>query len=103
MLLVAVSLFEIDMRLHGGFWAMSTNHSTGMHVLLYVHLFFAISTVMLWGTTIALALKHFANPPSPGEHSRRHRLLGWLSTLDITATSITGLLVYYYGFVAAAV
>ena len=102
-LLGAVSLFEIDMRLHGGFWAMSQNHSRAMHVLLYVHLFFAISTVVLWAATIGLALRRFESPPQPGAHSRLHRRLGWLSTLDITATSITGLLVYYYGFVVEVV
>jgi len=99
-LLVAVSLFEIDMRLHGGFWAMSRNHSTAMHVLLYVHLVFAISTVVLWVATISLAMRRFPSPPAPGAHSRLHRRLGWLATLDITATSITGLMVYYFGFVA---
>ena len=99
-LLVAVSLFEIDMRLHGGFWAISQNHTTAMHVLLYVHLFFAISTVVLWVATISLAMRRFRSPPEPGAHSRLHRRLGWLATLDITATSITGLLVYYFGFVA---
>ena len=99
-LLVAVSLFEIDMRLHGGFWAMSKNHSTAMHVLLSVHLVFAISTVVLWVTTIMLAMRRFRSPPGPGDHSGLHRWLGWLATLDITATSITGLLVYYFGFVA---
>jgi putative membrane protein len=102
-LFVAVSLFEVDMRLHGGFWAMSKNHSTEMHVLLGVHLFFAISTVVLWATTIGLALRRFPSPSEPGAHSRLHRRLGWLSTLDITATSITGLLVYYFGFVIEVV
>ncbi len=98
-LLVAVTLFEIDMRLRGGFWQMSRNHSIGMHVLLYVHLFFAVSTVGLWAITLGLAHRRFGRGPLPGDHSRLHRRLGWLSTLDITATSVTGLLVYYYGFV----
>jgi uncharacterized membrane protein YozB (DUF420 family) len=69
-------------------------------VLLYVHLVFAISTVVLWVATISLATRRFPNPPEPGAHSRLHRRLGWLATLDITATSITGLMVYYFGFVA---
>jgi len=98
-LLVAVSLFEIDMRLQGGFDEISDNDSEAMQVLLWVHLFFAISTVVLWIVTISLALRHFSSPPEPGDHSRLHRRLGWLSTLDITATSVTGLLVYYFGFV----
>ena len=88
-LLVAVSLFD----------EISDNDSEAMQVLLCVHLFFAISTVVLWIVTISLALRHFSSPPEPGDHSRLHRRLGWLSTLDITATSVTGLLVYYFGFV----
>ena len=98
-LLVAVSLFEIDMRLQGGFDEISENDSDAMQVLLWVHLFFAISTVVLWIVTIGLALRCFSSPPEPGDHSPLHRRLGWLSTLDITATSVTGLLVYYFGFV----
>ena len=98
-LLIAVSLFEIDMRLQGGFDEISENDTDAMRALLGVHLFFAISTVALWTITIVLAMKRFSNPPEPGDHSRLHRRLGWLSTLDITATSITGLLVYYFGFV----
>lgn len=101
-LLIAVTLFEIDMRLSGGFWQMSKNDSTGMHVLLYCHLFFAISTVGLWAVTLGLAHCRFLrDDPVPGDHSRLHRRLGWLSTLDIIATAVTGLLVYYYGFVAS--
>lgn len=98
-LLVAVSLFEIDMRRIGGFWAIAKNKSPEMHVLLWVHLFFAITTVLLWAATLFLAWRRFPSPPQPAPHSRWHRRLGWLSALDITATSITGLLVYYYGFV----
>ena len=98
-LLVAVSLFEIDMRRIGGFWAIAKNDSPGMHMLLWVHLFFAISTVILWAVTLWLAWRRFPSPPKPAAHSRCHRRLGWLSALDVTATSITGLLVYYFGFV----
>ena len=39
---------------------------------LYVHLVFAVSTVILWPTTIVLALRNFPNPPMPGQHSRIH-------------------------------
>jgi uncharacterized membrane protein YozB (DUF420 family) len=67
--------------------------------LLYVHLFFAISTVVLWAVTLSLALRRIPAPPGPCSHSRLHKRLGWISVVDITLTSVTGLLVYYYGFV----
>ncbi|HEY3968422.1 MAG TPA: DUF420 domain-containing protein [Planctomycetaceae bacterium] len=106
-LLTAVGLFEIDMRLQGGIEAilakrsrpLSAAENASFRTLLYVHLFFAISTVFLWGLTLALALRRIPSPPAPCAHSRWHRRLGWLSALDITLTSATGLLVYYYGFV----
>lgn len=109
-LLLAVSAFEIDMRMHGG-WKNIVNKDpaqprlTGdaletVRTALYVHMCFAITTPLLWGVTIALALKRFPNPPQPGEHSRLHKTLGWLSTIDITMTSVTGLVFYYLAFVA---
>lgn len=106
-LLVTVGLFELDMRLHGGIVGILAKRSrplysaelTAFYRLLYVHLFFAISTVGLWATTLSLALRRIPTPPGPCSHSRLHKRLGWLSAVDITLTSVTGLLVYYFGFV----
>jgi uncharacterized membrane protein YozB (DUF420 family) len=106
-LLVAVGLFEVDMRLHGGIDGILAKRSrpltpgerSSFNSLLYVHLFFAVSTVVLWATTLLLALKRMPRPPAPCDHSRLHKRLGWLSAADITLTSVTGLMVYYYGFV----
>ena len=63
-----------------------------------MHLVFAITTPFLWGTTLAFALK-LGSPPKPGAHSKLHSTLGWLSTVDITMTSVTGLAFYYFAFV----
>lgn len=106
-LLLAVGLFEIDMRVQGGIDGILSKRSRPLSVdeyasfrkLLYVHLFFAVTTVFLWAGTLTLALRRFPGPPGPSPHSRLHKLLGWLSAADITLTSVTGLLVYYYGFV----
>jgi hypothetical protein len=106
-LLMTVGLFEFDMRLHGGIVGILAKRSrplspaelASFYRLLYVHLFFAISTVFLWGTTLSLALRRMPAPPGPCSHSSLHKLLGWLSVVDITSTSVTGLLVYYFGFV----
>ena len=107
-LLVAVVAFEIDIRLHGG-WreivgartpALSAEQLETVKQTLYVHLVFAISTPLLWGTTIVLALKRMPKPPAPCEHSRLHKSLGWLSVIDLVLTSATGLLFYYRAFIA---
>lgn len=105
-LLLAVGAFEIDMRLQGGIDEILKNRPTPLNdeqhgffwQVMYVHLFFAITTVPLWATTTILALKRFPSPPEPSEHSSLHKPLAWLSTIDITMTSLTGLAVYYYGF-----
>ncbi len=105
-LLVAVGLFEVDMQLQGGIDGILTKRErplsaeelASFRTLLYVHLFFAISTVVVWIVTVAAALWKFPSPPVPGGHSRLHKTLGWLSAVDITATAVTGLMVYYYGF-----
>jgi hypothetical protein len=111
-LLVAVAAFEIDVQfVHGG-WINIVNKAgqaprlegeqlAAVRNILYVHLCFAISTPLLWALTIALALRRFPNAlPSP--HSGAHAKLGWLSTIDLVATSVTGLWFYYSAFVASA-
>jgi putative membrane protein len=108
-LLVTVAAFEIDMRMQGG-WLQIINKDPAsprrtpqeietIRAFLYVHLIFAISTPVLWATTLILAFKRFASPPAPSAHSRLHSRLGWLSTADIVLTSVTGLAFYYVAFV----
>lgn len=111
-LLIAVTAFEVDMRLHGG-WKQIVNKQAdvprvspeAMEVIgqiLTVHLIFAISTPFLWAATLYLAWKRFGNPVQPGPHSRLHKTLGWASVIDIVLTSLTGLWFYYAAFVATA-
>jgi hypothetical protein len=108
-LLLVVVAFEVDMRLHGG-WRNIVNKNpeaprvidealSQVHTMLLVHLVFAVSTPVLWITTLILAWRRFASPPQPGTHSRTHKTLGWLATLDLVLTSVTGLGFYYLAFV----
>ncbi len=112
-LLLAVAAFEIDVQfVHGG-WEQIVNKDpahprlTGealesVRRVLWIHLAFAISTPVLWATTIVLALRRFPRPISPGDHSSTHKTLAWLATLDLVGTSLTGLWFYYAAFVATA-
>jgi uncharacterized membrane protein YwzB len=111
-LLAAVLAFEVDMRLQGG-WEQIINRDpesprllpeqlAAVKRVLMIHLIFAVSTPFLWAATMILAVRRFAQPPVPGEHSQLHKTLGWLSVLDLTATSVTGLWFYYVAFVASA-
>lgn len=110
-LLVAVTAFEIDVQMvHGGWENIVAKQSLSEEALaaklsdvrpwLYFHLVFAVSTPLLWIATIVLALKRFGWKPAPGSHSRVHAVLGWASTVDITMTSVTGLIFYYLAFVS---
>jgi putative membrane protein len=99
----------VDLHLVQGGWEnvvakqeppLSPEQLARVRTLLRIHLVFAATTPLLWIVTIVLALRHFPNPPLPGPHSRRHKVLGWLSTIDLTLTSITGLIFYYAAFVA---
>jgi hypothetical protein len=109
-LLAAVAAFEVDVQLIHGGWQQIVN-KPGEPVrmddtalgevrrVLGIHLLFAVSTPLLWGITLLLAWRRFPNPPTPGPHSFWHKKLGWLATLDLVATSVTGLWFYYVAFV----
>jgi len=107
-LLVTVGLFELDMRLHGGWRQIVAKRTPELtpeqlirvEQILSIHLCFAVTTCVLWAVTMVGALRRFPNPPRPSEYSARHKVLGWLAAIDITLTSVTGLWWYYVAFVA---
>ncbi len=107
-LLAAVTAFEIDMRLQGGWKEIIAKRETPLTAeqfnevqqLLYIHLFFAITTPLMWAATMFLALKKFPSPPVPTEHSQLHKILGWSATIDLVLTSVTGLFWYYKAFIS---
>lgn len=110
-LLVAVGLFEVDLQLVQGGWAkvvakravpLTKEQLNFVQTVLRIHLVFAISTPFLWATTIVLALRRMPLPPGPSSHSKLHKSLGWISTIDIVLTSVTGLIFYYFAFVATS-
>lgn len=107
-LLIAVGAFEIDMQLVQGGWQnvvakreipLTSEQLGAVRNILWIHLVFAVSSPLLWAVTITLALKRFQNPPVPNAHSALHKKLGWLATMDLTLTSVTGLWFYYVAFI----
>lgn len=101
-LLLAVLLFEVEMRLLG--WKhlaqASPFFSTLVPITLVVHLIFSVSTSLTLGLTIFFAIRQFPNPPAPGQHSALHRRLGKISAWGLGLTSMTGWLFYYLAFIA---
>jgi putative membrane protein len=100
LLLVVVFLFEVDVRLYG--WEVRTGPDGKAAPIvwysLYIHLVFAVSSIILWPITIVLALRNFPNPPHPGPHSRIHVPLARISATVMTITAFTGWTFYYLAF-----
>ncbi len=101
-LLVAVAAFEADIRLHG--WeeraSASPYYPAGVKASLWIHLPFAVSTLLLWAVVIVRALRHFPAPPQPNEHSRSHVFWARLAAVDMVLTAVTGWAFYWLAFVA---
>lgn len=102
-LLVAVIVFEVDVRLNG--WQERAAGELGGHASqlvmtsLAIHLVFAVSSSILWPIVIVRALLNFPNPPQPGPHSRFHVRWARIAAIDMFITAITGWSFYYLAFV----
>jgi putative membrane protein len=109
-LLVAVLLFELDMRING--WeqrAAPSPYFNSAHkwscpagISLIVHLSFAVPTLLLWIVVVTRALRNFPRAPQPNHHSRWHTRYGWAAAIGMLFTALTGWLFYYLAFVASA-
>lgn len=105
-LAIAVTLFEVDIRMHGWreravaspYFPQSSTPTTGDYVL-WVHLGFAVSTTLLWAVVTIRAVRNFAHDPLPTAHSASHRFWGWIAAIDMACTAATGWLFYYLAFI----
>ncbi len=102
-LAVAVTLFELDLKAHGGIFEMTRESRYAgtdfLYASIYVHTFFSISTAMVWLSLILLSLRRFSSPPRPNEFSKMHRLWGRIAMIDMLLTGITGVELYVVGLV----
>ncbi|MDX1946790.1 MAG: DUF420 domain-containing protein [Pirellulaceae bacterium] len=111
-LLAAVLLFELDMQLFTRwedravgspyFTGEATKWTSPVGRALLVHLSFAIPTLLLWIFVVVQALRKFARPPAPGPHSHSHARWGWLASIGMALTAVTGWIFYWMAFVATA-
>jgi uncharacterized membrane protein YozB (DUF420 family) len=109
-LLVTVSLFEADMRING--WearaepspyltiAADGSKSGLVQTVLWIHLFFAVTTFVLWTVVIIRAWRNFPSPVVPNDHSHWHRRWAKVAAVDLISTSVTGWTFYWLAFVA---
>jgi uncharacterized membrane protein YozB (DUF420 family) len=107
-LLVAVVLFELDIRLHGWeeraapspYFDPNAKWTSPAGISLAIHLTFAVPTLLLWIYVVVAALRKFSQPPQPGPHSRTHARTGWLAAIGMFLTAVTGWIFYGLAFVA---
>lgn len=101
-LLIAVTLFEVDLRLMTN-WreraADSPHYTTLVFPSLYIHLLFAIPTAFLWTFIVIQALRKIPSPPGPSAYSLQHKRWAWLAVFAMTGTAVTGWIFYYLAFV----
>jgi putative membrane protein len=108
-LLVAVLLFEVDIRINGWeqraapspFFDAANKWNCPAGLSLIVHLSFAVPTLVLWVAVVVGALRNFSRPPTPGAHSRWHSRWGMIAAVGMLLTALTGWVFYWLAFVAA--
>jgi len=109
-LLVAVLLFELDIRMNGWveravgspYFDLQNKWSCPAGIGLIVHLCFAVPTLLLWILVVVQALRKFSRPPQPGPHSRWHARWGMTAAIGMLMTAVTGWIFYWLAFVATA-
>ncbi len=100
-LALTVTAFEVDIRMNG--WVhlaeSSAYFSTLVYPSLYVHLVFAVGTLIGWIVTIVAAYKYFPTSVRPGTHSAFHLRWAKASAFGMLMTAVTGWIFYYLAFV----
>lgn len=102
LLALVVALFEYNLRLQGGIFvataASSYAGTATLNAWIYLHTFFAITTVIVWIVLIVRSLRRFPKPPAPNDFSATHRAWGRIGMVWMLLTGITALPVYVYGY-----
>jgi putative membrane protein len=107
-LLVAVLLFEIDLRTNGWehraepspYFDPANKWTCPAGLSLVIHLSFAVPTLVLWTVVVVQALRKFSRPPTPGPHSQWHVRWATLAAIGMCMTAVTGWIFYWLAFVA---
>lgn len=103
-LAVVVTLFEIDLKLSGGIFALTRASSYAgtslLNSLIYGHMLVAIGSALVWVTLVLVSLRKFSNPPVPNAFGPTHRVWGRVGMLLMMASGLSAVPLYYLGFAA---
>ncbi len=105
-LLVTIVAFEIDIQFVKPYWrdvaAESPYFSTGwVDRSLVIHLLFAIPTPFFWAYLIISAYRRMGPAFENADYRLQHRRMGWIGTVLMLMTAVTGWVFYWVSFVAA--
>lgn len=96
--LVVVVIFEIGVRISGGFDTFMLDSSanyTSLVTFLIVHIIIAVISVVLWATLIYKSVKGYN---SHTFMAKPHKQLAKIVYAGMTITSISGIMIYYFLF-----
>lgn len=102
MTLLMIVVFEVGMRLAGGFkeyMAESSVSYTFFITFLIIHIIVAIATVNLWSYQIISSVKSYKKGTLNGENAKKHKKIARILMLGIIVTLIQAACIYYFMFV----
>jgi uncharacterized membrane protein YozB (DUF420 family) len=106
-LVAILALFEIDVQFFDNWRERAAaspyyDEATGTGLAadaLWVHLGFAVSTLVVWVAVMVRAVRGFPGLPQQGAHSRSHARWGKVAALGMVMTTVTGWIFYVLAFV----
>jgi putative membrane protein len=102
MTLLMIVVFEVGMRLAGGFKEYMAESSVSYSffiTFLIVHIIVAIATVNLWSYQIISSVKSYKKGTLIGENAQKHKKIARILMLGIVVTLIQAACIYYFMFV----
>ena len=98
--LIVVAIFEIGVRISGGFSAfMEQSNANYLYMLIFLifHVFVAILSVGLYTMLIYNSTQQYIFKKE--EFAQNHKKMGQVVFFGMSATSIMGILIYYFLFI----
>lgn len=100
--LLMVVVFEVGVRLNGGFAAFSEESAvpfTFLTLFLIVHILIALATVLGWMTLIYKASRTFTYTGTASPYFESHKKNGRMVFTGICITSLMGCMIYAFLFI----
>ena len=101
-LLVAVGLFELDMTLSGGIFALTADSAysgtTLLNGLIYGHMLVAILAALIWLPLVIVSMRRFPRPPVSNAFGPAHRVWGRAGMVLMMLSGVSAVPLYVVGF-----